>query len=577
MSVRSRLESTCSCGLSVRRAASPPRPPRRAGRAAPRARARRAQPCGSARRAAGRRRRRRTSRPAAPRRALAARLHGTGEAVELRHAARRPRRRRRAARHLGGVRPGRRSRRRRRRRAAPGRRRRRCGCRTGRGTSRRPARRCARRGRSRAPSRGSPRSAPTRRSRAGAADDLRAAVAGALDERVDLGGVEELGERHAADARRGAAAAPSCRRASRASAPRRWTAARRAARRSPRGSARVELARHADHARRREAEHALGERGHLVERVRDDDHDGVRRAPPELAADVRDDPRVALEQVGAALTRRARPACRHDDEPGAVDRVAARGAARVRAGSGQRLRRRRAPSPRARPSSTSTSASRSQSPASPIRSAVEAPTIPQPITAATRTRLRTSRGPRCRGARTPAGRRARRRAARRGRGTPARAVRRTSARMRDCSARSAACSRSRSQFAIARARPHGGGLDRVHRGQARGLDLRLGAGGEVAAEAPDVRDLHLLHLRRLLGLVRGQRDVRGGLDLHDQERLPGHDQRAPAHLVDQLRLVGVDVRDHLRRGDLRRARGRPGTGRCTAKIASAAACTADWS
>ncbi len=65
----------------------------------------------------------------------------------------------------------------------------------------------------------------------------------------------------------------------------------------------VEQAGHADDALGREAEGVLGERRHLVERVRDHDDDGVGRGRAHARADLRDDAAVALEQVGAALAR----------------------------------------------------------------------------------------------------------------------------------------------------------------------------------------------------------------------------------------------------------------------------------
>ena len=80
----------------------------------------------------------------------------------------------------------------------------------------------------------------------------------------------------------------------------------------------VEQARHADDALGREAERVLGERRHLVERVGDDDDDGVGRGRAQLAADLGDDAAVALEQVGAALPGLARAARRDHDDVGAA-------------------------------------------------------------------------------------------------------------------------------------------------------------------------------------------------------------------------------------------------------------------
>ena len=76
----------------------------------------------------------------------------------------------------------------------------------------------------------------------------------------------------------------------------------------------VEQAGHPDHTLGRESERILRERRHLVERVRDDDHDRVRRGRAHFPADVDDDPAVALEQIGAALPRLPRAPGGDDDD-----------------------------------------------------------------------------------------------------------------------------------------------------------------------------------------------------------------------------------------------------------------------
>ncbi len=100
----------------------------------------------------------------------------------------------------------------------------------------------------------------------------------------------------------------------------------------------VEQARHADHALGREAEGVLGERRHLVERVRDDDDHGVGCRRAQLAADLGDDAAVALEQVGAALPGLARAARGDHDDVGAARLVVALAARERRVRAEQRQR-----------------------------------------------------------------------------------------------------------------------------------------------------------------------------------------------------------------------------------------------
>ena len=81
---------------------------------------------------------------------------------------------------------------------------------------------------------------------------------------------------------------------------------------------RVEHAGHAHHAVAREAARHVGDVGHHVERVRDDDDDGVGAALGELLGDAADDARVLGEEVVAAHARLAREAGRDDADVGAL-------------------------------------------------------------------------------------------------------------------------------------------------------------------------------------------------------------------------------------------------------------------
>ena len=82
-------------------------------------------------------------------------------------------------------------------------------------------------------------------------------------------------------------------------------------------------------------------------------------------------------------------------------------------------------------------------------------------------------------------------------------------------------------------------------------DLGFPAAEPHAAERAERDHLEQMDVRGLLGLVRGDRGVRGGIDLEDVERLVGHDHVAVAHAVDELALVAIDPGDALRGDDLR--------------------------
>jgi hypothetical protein len=77
---------------------------------------------------------------------------------------------------------------------------------------------------------------------------------------------------------------------------------------------RIEHARHPHHPFLREARDVRGEEGHLVERVRHDDDDRVRRPGDEAFDHVADDPGVLAEQVHPAHAGLAwEPRGDHDD------------------------------------------------------------------------------------------------------------------------------------------------------------------------------------------------------------------------------------------------------------------------
>jgi hypothetical protein len=94
-------------------------------------------------------------------------------------------------------------------------------------------------------------------------------------------------------------------------------------------------------------------------------------------------------------------------------------------------------------------------------------------------------------------------------------------------------------------------LQRGDRSVARGHHVALAAGEEHAPEPAHRAQLDHGDVRGLLGLVGGDGDVGRGGDLHDEQTLSRHQHRALAPLVQQLRLVGMDVRDELRRRDPR--------------------------
>ena len=79
---------------------------------------------------------------------------------------------------------------------------------------------------------------------------------------------------------------------------------------------RVEDPGHAHDPRGGEAGGLLGQMGHLVERVRDHDHDGVGGVPADALGHIPDDGGVDDGEVRAAHPRLAGPACGHHDEVG---------------------------------------------------------------------------------------------------------------------------------------------------------------------------------------------------------------------------------------------------------------------
>ncbi len=147
--------------------------------------------------------------------------------------------------------------------------------------------------------------------------DLGAAVAGAVDERLDPLGRQQLRERDAGD-----------RAVARQRHHRVAVAAEHEGVRAADGDAelpgdegpearRVEHAGHADDALAREAAGLHGHVAHRVERVGDDDQDRVGRDRRGLADDRADDARVLGQQVVAAHARLAGQAGGDDDDVGA--------------------------------------------------------------------------------------------------------------------------------------------------------------------------------------------------------------------------------------------------------------------
>ena len=89
-------------------------------------------------------------------------------------------------------------------------------------------------------------------------------------------------------------------------------------------------------------------------------------------------------------------------------------------------------------------------------------------------------------------------------------------------------------------------FQRLHRGFFRGENFGFGAGQPHATKAPNRRDVNDLDRRILFGFVRGEIDVRGGLAFHDEERLACNEHCAAPKAVEQLYLIRVNVRDHLK-------------------------------
>src|SRR4029077_17725664 len=67
----------------------------------------------------------------------------------------------------------------------------------------------------------------------------------------------------------------------------------------------------------------------------------------------------------------------------------------------------------------------------------------------------------------------------------------------------------------------GHGVERRGRRRGGGIDLRLGARHVQAPERAVRGDVDQVDVRSLLGLVRGEHGVAGGLALEDEQRLPG--------------------------------------------------------